>query len=272
MSRNGRCCDLHTHSRFSPDGSASMEAMCRRAIDLGLRQIAFTEHVDYVPADMGYGFFRPAAFLAEIARCRELFGDRLTILAGVEIGELDRFRPQADELLAAYPFDLVIGSLHWVDDDLVFEPSYFWGRSEESAFREYFAAVEAMCRGGGFDVLGHLDVVKRYGYDVYGRADLSPFEAAIRPILEAIIHRGIALEINTSTCRRPVHQTSPGALVLGWYREMGGERVTFGSDAHRLADLAAGWEQASQMIRAAGFSHLTSFVGRIPQGVPWESR
>jgi HisJ family histidinol phosphate phosphatase len=157
MSRNGRCCDLHTHTRFSADSSASMEAMCRRAIELGLRQIAFTEHVDYVPADIGYGFFRPAAFLAEIARCRKLFGDRVTILAGVEVGELNRFRPQADELLASYPFDLVIGSLHWVDDDLVFESSYFWGRSEERAFREYFAAVEAMCRGGGFDVLGHMD-------------------------------------------------------------------------------------------------------------------
>jgi histidinol-phosphatase (PHP family) len=270
MSRNGRCCDLHTHTRFSADSSASMEAMCRRAIELGLRQIAFTEHVDYVPADIGYGFFRPAAFLAEIARCRKLFGDRVTILAGVEVGELNRFRPQADELLASYPFDLVIGSLHWVDDDLVFESSYFWGRSEERAFREYFAAVEAMCRGGGFDVLGHLDVVKRYGYDIYGRADLSPFENDIRPILEAIIHHGIALEINTSTCRRPVNRTSPDALVLGWYREMGGERVTFGSDAHNLDDLAAGWEHATEMIRAAGFSHLTTFAGRVPQAVPWE--
>lgn len=271
MSRDGRCCDLHTHTRFSADGSASLETMCRRAIDLGLRQVAFTEHVDYVPADIGYGFFRPAAFLDEVARCRKLFGDRLTLLAGVEIGEVDRFRPQVDELLAAYPFDLVIGSLHWVEDDLVFEPSYFHGRSEESAFRGYFAAVERLCRGGGFDVLGHLDVVKRYGYDVYGRADLSPFEEDIRPILQAIIDNGIALEVNTSTCRRPVNRTSPDALVLGWYREMGGEAVTFGSDAHRPADLAAGWDHASEMIRAAGFSHLTTFVDRVPQEVPWES-
>jgi histidinol-phosphatase (PHP family) len=272
ISPNGRCCDLHTHTRFSVDSSASLEAMCRRAIHLGLHQIAFTEHVDYVPADIGYGFFRPVAFLAEIARCRKLFEDRLTILAGVEIGELDRFRAQADALLGAYSFDLVIGSLHWVDDDLVFESSYFRGRSEESAFRGYFAAVERMCRRGGFDVLGHLDVVKRYGYDVYGRADLSPFEADIRPILEAIIQHGIALEINTSTLRRPVDRTSPDALVLGWYREMGGELVTFGSDAHRPADLACGWERASEMIRAAGFPHLTTFVNRIPQAVPWESR
>lgn len=249
-----------------------MEAMCLRAIGLGLEHIAFTEHVDYVPADIGYGFFRPHAFMAEIGRCRELFGDQISILAGVEIGEVHRFRRQVDELLAAFSFDVVIGSLHWVGDELVFDPDYFRGRQEEGAFRAYFEAVTRMCRGGGFDVLGHLDVVKRHGYDVYGRADLSRYEDDIRPILEAIIEHGIALEVNSSTIRRRVGQSCPDALVLGWYREMGGERVTFGSDAHRLAHLAAGWDEVYSMIRAAGFSHLTYFVNRMPRSVPLDGR
>lgn len=269
---NGRFCDLHTHSRFSADGSASMEAMCLRAIDLGLNHIAFTEHVDYVPADIGFGFFQPEAFMDEIGRCRELYGDRITILAGVEIGELDRFRPQVDELLATFPFDLVIGSLHWVEDELVFDPDYFRRRQQESAFRAYFAAVAKMCRGGGFDVLGHLDVVKRHGYDVYGDADVSRYEDDIRPILAALIEHGIALEVNTSTIRRAVNRACPDAAVLEWYREMGGERVTFGSDAHRIAHVAAGWEEAGKMIREAGFSHLTIFVNRTPVRVPLDGR
>jgi len=258
-------CDLHVHTNFSCDSQAAMEMMCRQAIALGLRQVAFTEHVEYVPEDIGYGFFRPAAYLDEIARCRELFGDQLTILAGVEIGEFHRFRPQAETLLAPHDFDLVIGSLHWVGEELVFEPPFFERREMDCAYRDYFTELERMCRAGGFDVLGHLDVVKRYGFDHYGHYDATCYESAIRPILEAIIQNGIALEINTSTLRRPVKQTSPGAIVLAWYREMGGELLTIGSDAHAPDNLAAGWETAVTMARAAGFTHLTSFAGRAPR-------
>ena len=271
-SQNGRLYDLHTHTRFSPDSSTTMEAMCHRAVSLGLRQIAFTEHVDFVPADMGYDFFRPAAYLAEIVRCRELFGDQLTILSGVEIGEFHRFRPQADALLSACSFDLVVGSLHWVGNELVFQAPYFQRRSKDRAHQDYFADLELMCQGGGFDVLGHLDIVKRYGFDKYGRIDLAQYQDAIRPILAALIRNGIALEINTSTIRRPVKQTSPGAMVLDWYREMGGELLTIGSDAHSPVDLATGWETAVEMVRAAGYTHLTTFSNRNPYLIPLESK
>lgn len=94
-----------------------MESICRRALGLGLRQIAFTEHVDFVPADIGCGFFRPAAFLQEIARGRRLFQERLSILAGGEIGEFHRYRAQADALIQSHHFDLVMASLHWVSGE-----------------------------------------------------------------------------------------------------------------------------------------------------------
>jgi histidinol-phosphatase (PHP family) len=249
-----------------------MEAMCRQAIALGLRQIAFTEHVDYIPADIGYEFFRPDAYLAQVAHCRDLFGDRLTILSGVEIGEFHRFRRQADVLLAAFSFDLVVGSLHWVENQIVFEAPYFQDRSQKRAHQDYFADLELMCSGGGFDVLGHLDIVKRHGFDNYGHSDMTQYKDVICSILEAIIRNGIALEINTSTIRRPVNQMSPDAPVLNWYREMGGELLTIGSDAHTPADLAAGWDIAVEMALAAGYTHLTTFANRVPYMVPLENK
>ncbi len=257
-------CDLHVHTHFSCDSEATIEAMCRQAITLGLRQVAFTEHVDFVPADAGYGFFRPAAYLAEVSRCRQLFGDQLAILAGVEIGEFHRFRSQANALLDAHRFDLVIGSLHWVKQGCVTAAPNPQPQPMDRAFRDYFDELQQMCSVGGFDIVGHLDVVKRNGFDTVGQYNVLDHERAIRSILDAIIRNGIALEINTSTLRRAANQTSPGQAVMTWYRQMGGRLLTIGSDAHTPAGLAAGWETAVEMARAAGFTHLTSFSNRTP--------
>ena len=195
--------DLHVHTRFSCDSQATMAAICQQAIELGLRQVAFTEHVDYVPADVGYRFFQPAAFLDEVGHCRERFAGQLTILAGVEIGEPHRFQAEARPLLDDQAFDLVIGSLHWVGDELVFDRGYFERRTMDQACQDYFRELERMCRAGGFDVLGHLDVVKRAGFGIWGRYDVDRYRPLITPILKVLVGNGIALEINTSTLRRP---------------------------------------------------------------------
>jgi len=228
-SQNRGFYDLHVHTEFSCDSRSTMEAMCRQAVSLGLQQIAFTDHVDYIPADIGYGYFRPQAYCDQISHCRDLFGDQLAILSGVEIGECHRFRAEAGALLSAHSFDVVIGSLHWVGDEYLGESQYYQRRSAEEAWRGYFAELEMMARTGGFDVLGHLDIIRRYGGERFGRCDMTRHRDAIRPILEAMIQNGIALEINTASLRTWLGLSNPDATVVGWYHEMGGELLTIGS-------------------------------------------
>lgn len=249
--------DLHVHSSFSCDGRGTMEAMCRQAVTLGLREIALTEHVDLVPADSGYGFFEPAAYWAEVVRCRELFDGQLTILAGVEVGETHRYPAEVAALLAEGDYDVVVGSLHWMGDRHVSEAGN-WSRPV-SACEAYFEELAALARAGGFDVLGHLDVIKRHVPLPY---DAARYERLIRPVLAALVKNEIALEINTQTLFRPVRQCSPDGQVLNWYRELGGELLTFGSDAHEPAHLAAGFETALTLARAAGFDRRTTFRRR----------
>lgn len=263
--------DLHVHSQFSCDGQSSMEAMCRRAIELGLRAIAFTDHLDFEPQDEGFGFFRPAEYLAEIQRCRGLFADRLDILSGVEIGEVHRFSQDATELFNRYAFDLVIGSLHWVNGYLVFDPVYFDTRSTDEVYRAYLGELAQMCHHGGFDVLGHLDIVKRVGARGPDEFSVDLYEPEVRAVLEVLVDRNIALEINTSTLRRPVNQTSPTRTVLEWYREAGGKLLTFGSDAHSLRDLGAGLSCAVELAHAAGFASFTSYERHEPRLFPLEA-
>ncbi len=260
--------DYHIHSSFSFDCQMSLEQICERAIALGIPEICITDHVDFVPGDPSTGYFQPEAYFAAIEACREKFGDRLTIRAGAEMGEPHRFPYESEILADEYPFDFILGSLHWVQDEMVLQREYFTHRSPQEAYIAYFTELHTMVRVGGFDVLGHLDVVKRYGFDVYGTFDPQEFEEPIREVLRACVEVGIGLEVNTSTLRRPVHQPSPTLTVLKWYREMGGEIVTLGSDAHELAHIGYALADMVALLKAAGFTHVTSFADHQPYFVP----
>jgi histidinol-phosphatase (PHP family) len=258
--------DYHVHTHHSCDAHNTMTEMCRRAARLGLAEVAFTDHLDVHPRDDCSGFYRPAAFWADLEACRADFPS-LTIRAGVEVGEIHRFYAEVTPTLEAYPYDLVIGSLHWVGDDASFQRSYFERRSADQAALDYFAELERMVRHGGFDVLGHFDFFRRYGFGFYGGLDLAPYEDVVRLVLQGCVERGIALEINTSGLRCSLGQTIPNLQVLRWYREMGGELLTVGSDAHRTSDLAAGFEETRALALKAGFTRLCRFERR--QVVGW---
>jgi histidinol-phosphatase (PHP family) len=239
--------------------------MCERAIALGLPELCFTEHLDFNIDDPGCGYFQPDAYFAEVERCRACFGSQLTIRAGVEISEPHRFPAEAAAVRDAWPFDFVIGSLHWVGAELTLLPEYFVGKDEVAAYDAYFTELAEMVNVGGFDVVGHLDVLKRAGYDVHGHSyDMPRHAAVIDATLRACVTRGIGLEINTGTLRRTVEETSPPLAILRRYRDLGGEILTLGSDAHTADALTHGFDLALDLARAAGFTRLACFERRQP--------
>jgi histidinol-phosphatase (PHP family) len=256
--------DYHVHSNFSADGKASMETMCRRALELGLPEIGFAEHYDLHPEENPRDWLRIAPWMEELECCRRKFGGQLRIRAGIEVGEPHLFRAELEAKLEEAPFDFVTGSLHWIGRRLVFDIRYF-ERPPEEAFGLYFLELERMTRAGGFDILGHLDVVVRTGFEAYGSYDPKIYEDLIRPVLGNCIERNIALEVNTSGMRRSAGILIPGREILGWYREMGGSLVTLGSDAHRPEHLALHLNVAVEALREAGFQHVIQFERRQPR-------
>lgn len=256
--------DYHVHTTFSCDARDTVDAMCRRAIELGLQEIAFTEHADFEHADSCYGYFRPAAYFQAIEAARRLYGDSLAIRVGVEVGEPHRYPDQTAELLQAYPFDFVLGSLHWVDGYPGFSPKFFDGRPAEDAWRSYFEELARMCGAGDFDVLAHLDLPKRHGVGRNCTFHLEPYENLIRAALRGLIERGKGIEINCSGLRYPMHEPLPGPMVVQWYRELGGEILTVGTDAHSISHLGQGIKYGFDMAREAGFQTVTLFQARRP--------
>lgn len=259
--------DTHTHSHHSPDARAPMAAMAEAAVTAGLAGLAFTDHIEWEPGDEATGYLQPAAYFAEVEAVRSRYSGRLTVLAGAEFGSPHRFAAAATALAAAYPWDLILGSLHWVDGEAGWLRGFF-ELGLEAAYERYFYELAFLARTGEYDILAHLDIVRRDSQVLYRQVlPLEPFAEPIRAALQAVVERGKGLEINTSALAYGGSELLPNLTVLRWYRELGGEFLVFGSDAHTPERVGQHFTLARELALAAGFTRLARFERR--QVVDW---
>jgi histidinol-phosphatase (PHP family) len=261
--------DLHVHSTCSIDGSSTIEEYAAQAEGLGLAEVGFCEHVDLDPRDGGYGYLDPERYDGAVASARAA-ARGVVLRQGVEITYQSRLEAALEAWLAGHPWDYVIVSVHLLDYAdgwaIISEPeamgAYFASHTERQAYGPYFAELLRAAQSGLGDVLGHLDLVKRYGIRQYGPLDPAAFEEEIREVLRAAAQRGMGLEINTSGLRQSPGETYPALAVLRWFRALGGEILTVGSDAHHIDDLGSGIAQAQEMAQEAGLRAIATFEER----------
>ena len=239
-----------------------MKAACRAAIASGVSEIAFADHLDFGP-DESAGYFRATEYLAAIERYRKRYEGRLVVRAGVEVGEPHLFAAQASAVVERGDFDIVLGSVHYADGMQAAWQEDFFEQPLRQAYNAYFRQVVALSAEGEFDILAHLDLVKRdarkFGMPYDGP---EPYADMIRAALKSLVERGKGIELNTSPLRGGQTDPCPSLEVLRWYRELGGEILTLGSDAHTPAAVGAHIDSATEMARAAGFEHLATFRRR----------
>ncbi len=255
MSSSTPSVDYHVHSEWSWDAErGAMAETCQRALDLGLVAIAFTEHADW--ARGADGVVKVEGYLECIADCRRRY-PQLRILSGIEMGEPHHHAAEASAMLAATKFDRVLGSVHYIRfgdrTDDASKRGFLQAGTVDDMFRAYLRDIEAMLGSEmPFEVLAHLDYPKRYWPEgaIY---DELRFEEEIRSVLRAGAKRDVALELNTTRGGDPERYMCPGPEVVRWWREEGGRRLSFGSDAHSPEHLAAGFELAGQVAEAVGF-------------------
>jgi histidinol-phosphatase (PHP family) len=230
-----------------------MERSCERALELGLPAIAFTDHADFVQVHQGQHPVDIAAYLDSIERCRARYGG-LRILSGVELGEPHWFPDETAAILNAGPLDKVLGSVHCVklDGDLVdfSQMPDREGVDLKEATRTYFGELLAMLEAGpAFEVLAHLDYPKRYWPKSAPAYNEKDYEQEILDVLRAAVATGRVLEVNTTRGDR----LCPDLVVVQWWRELGGQAIQYGSDAHSPDKVAEGFRLATQMVESAGF-------------------
>lgn len=274
--------DLHTHTNFSPDAESTPEQMCGRAAELGLAAYAITDHCDcnfWYPlencesttatdAEMyGAGKYANASIDCQTA-LKEKYSGRLNLLCGIELGQPLQNPERAEEIASRPELDFIIGSHHqnagendfyWIEYDKLDSSEIY------RLLDDYFCQVYEMSKWGKFDVLGHLTYPLRYICGEYGiDIDMKRYDDVIREIFCTLIHSGKGIEINTSGLRQKYGLTFPTLDYIKLYRELGGEIITLGSDAHCAADIGKGIFEGAELAKAAGFKYISYFKERKP--------
>ena len=254
--------DFHMHSRVSFDGHDTGDALARAALAAGLKEICFTDHLDYDPLDkMGVLAFDTAAYNAEYDHL-EVPG--LTIRRGMEFGMTRDNVPQFHRDLQRRPFDFVLGSIHFVDDLDVYFQEWWSGKTVFEAERRYLEETLACVRiHDDFDVLAHLTyIAKTHSHPDPRPVPYAEHRELIDEILRTLVFKGKGLELNTSGFDR-CGGYLPTQDIFRRFRELGGEIVTIGSDAHRCDRVGQYSFEACDIFKDI-FGHVCTFENRTP--------
>ncbi len=263
--------DYHLHSQFSCDSHTDMESICLAAIGAGLEEIAFTDHMDltYPQQYENHYIHDLEHYLRAVRQQQTRFDGQLTIRAGLEIG-LERHRlKEYDAILSSYPLDFVIGSVHELNGQAVSQRAFFAGRSKKQCYRLYYEAIlDCLLQFDNFDVLGHLDYCRRYCPYPYAPDDHLLSLDLVTEILEELIRRGKGIEVNTSGYRHVSAMSLPHTDILRHYRQLGGRRITIGSDSHSARYVGFRVPETVSVLRTLGFTTVSVFGLRHEQSVP----
>lgn len=260
--------DYHVHSRISPDAKYPMVEMAEAALRAGMDEICFTDHMEPVawngrdPIE----FYDWDALSQEFAAAQAAVGDRIRLRLGIELGEAILDLPRTAELMKGAPeLDFMIGSTHILSERFDFVDMYFFHpKDEEEALlgiTDYLALVKREAEWGQFDVLGHLTLPLRYLNENQGfHLSFDSFEAEVEDILRTAIRNGCGIELNTNRGNTPL----PDEKWLRMYRDLGGEIITLGSDAHTPEFAGCAIRERQELLRQCGFTKFCTFEKRRP--------
>lgn len=257
--------DSHVHSDNSHDGEHSITFLCENAEQKNLMGLCITDHYE-LDQNLAQADLCLRNSFMETGKARQAFDYRLLVMNGIEMGQAIQNKEKAQEILRRYHFDFVLGSLHCIRGMDDFAYIDFSDLDVDVILTRYFEEILELCQWGQFDSLAHLTYPLRYITGQYHiPVDLSRYDSIIDEILRTLAQKGLGLEINTAGLRREIGQTAPTLPYIKRFRQLGGEILTFGSDAHRAQDLGAGLDTAIEMAKEAGFSYFAFFKKREPR-------
>lgn len=271
---------LHTHTRFC-DGDEDVEDMCRAAYARGFHSIGFSSHA---PLPDGFcpptAWHLPADLLEEYARevrdARKRWAGRIEVWLGLEIDFIRDFCGPADGRFDHLDLDYRIGSVHYLQPPAgtpftVDGPLEEWeggvrmgyDGDGEAAAEAYWSEVAELARAGGFDILGHLDLVKKNNSDDrWFNPRGARYAAAAERALAAVAAGGAVVEVNTGGLNRGrIRETYPSQALLARLRGLN-VRITVAADAHRSEHLGGHYQEALQTLLQAGYSEQYLLAGK----------
>ena len=255
--------DYHTHTFFSDDCRTPMADMIEAACRLGIKEIAVTDHYDPDYADQDFPFELDfSEYHKALNEAKEKYKDRIKVLKGIEIGiQNGKTIEKCVRIASAFDYDFIIGSFHCAEGSALYKAEFFEGRSAEDAYIAFYRyMLDCLKKYKDYDVVGHFNVIDRYTDRI---PDPSVYMDLVEEILRVVVSDGKGLEINTSSFRYGMgERTTPAKEILRLYKELGGEIITIGSDAHKPKDLGYYFDHAVEMIKDTGINYLATYEQR----------
>lgn len=256
--------DYHVHTPLCGHAGGTIDEYVEQAIALGLAEIGFADHM---PMEVWNGY-RPrvamaltemATYQEQVERARAKFAGRIQVRFGLEADYRADKEREIGEFLRRYPFDYVIGSVHFIGPDAfdLASENCRWNEVDiDEVYELYYRTLERSIRSGLFDIVGHIDIPKKFGH--YTTRDLTGWYERIAAACTAA---GSAVEINTSGLIKPCREMYPHPDFLGvLYRH--NAPVTFGSDAHSPAEVGREFAPAVALARSIGYRQIPYLAGR----------
>lgn len=198
-------------------------------------------------------------YFLTISKLQDKYKDQIQILKGIELGLMKGSEQLCSELLAKYNFDFVIGSCHVVEGCDPYYPDFWKNKTDREAFELYFnTLLNALKTFHSIDTLGHLDYIVRYSPNKAGNYSAPDYQDVIDEILTLIITKNIKLEINTSNFANGFEFPNPHTDIIKRYKELGGEYITVGSDAHNACDIGYCFDKAEAIVSKYGLKVFTT--------------
>jgi histidinol-phosphatase (PHP family) len=278
--------DYHIHPNYSIDAEGEVEEFCNAALDVGLKEIAFTTHLD---SDRVAGDYfvnvkgkevdvSSSVWFEDYESTIRLAADRyeeqgLQVLLGVEVDCFPGVQEALPERFFATEFDFIIGSVHLIDHIAISAngraEEVFSKYSMEDLGEKYYSILLESIDLEIFDVLAHIDLYRRYGEVFYGEAIHDLWKPHLKELSKKMLSKKVGFEVNTSSLRRGMDQPMPEERIMRALGEEGIETVTVGSDAHRPSDVGKGIKTAQDMLQLAGFNGPSTYRKREATTVPW---
>jgi len=254
--------DYHMHTPLCGHAVDEPQQYAQHAIAVGLKEIGFSDHAPFLKHPLP-GITMEKAELPKYHRMIEdvarNFSRRLSVKVAIEADYLPGYEEQTRALLAAYPYDYVYGSVHFIDEwafDNPEERARWNDEDVNQVYERYYDLLAGAAQSGLFDIMAHVDLVKKFG----NRPE-KDMTARVRQTACIFKSAGVAIEINTSGLRKEVKEIYPSLDVLRIYAQEGVDLV-FGSDAHTSQQVGMNFEEAYALAKKAGYRDYVLFKGR----------
>lgn len=255
--------DCHLHSNFSGDSNLPVDTACEKAVELGLNGLVFTDHLDFDYPDDIYPMIDFDKYSKHIDETKIRFEGQLKVLKGIEVGIQPHVMEDTFDLVSKYNFDMVIASTHIIDKKDPYTGSYYEGKDKKQADIRYLEEIlHAVRNYKNYDVVGHIGYIRRYNNYDDKTLSCNDYCDLIDDILKTVIGDGKGIEVNTSGYRGGLGTPVPDYDIVMRYRELGGEILTLGSDAHNSHHIGYGFELAKEKLMSIGFKQLAYFEKR----------